>query len=155
MGVALYSIDKSTGKWVYYPFTPRIANGSPSFHVMTVDAKGGTVNLIGFSYVLQHYIDDGRPPQIGAVDAPPPPLPVVVAPNPGVVLSPATIAKLEKVSQSGILNNPGPNVKMKANTAQGNLIAIEIIRGNPPQIVFPNQAAMPLQQYLLLAKQLQ
>src|SRR5262249_45716993 len=50
-----YSLDKATGKWVYYPFTPRkIQSPSPSFQVLTVDPKAGVVTMFGFTYVLQH-----------------------------------------------------------------------------------------------------
>jgi outer membrane protein assembly factor BamB len=56
------SLDKRTGKWVYCPLEPRATNGvAPQFNTFQVDAKDGTINMIGLSGILQHYVDDGRP----------------------------------------------------------------------------------------------
>ena len=55
------SIDKRTGKVIYDPGA-RTINGTPQFAAFNVDRKNGTINMIGWQAILQHYIDDGRTP---------------------------------------------------------------------------------------------
>jgi outer membrane protein assembly factor BamB/tetratricopeptide (TPR) repeat protein len=55
------SIDKRTGKMIYDPINPRISNGvAPQFFAFTIDMKEGTINMIGYQSIVQHYVDDGR-----------------------------------------------------------------------------------------------
>lgn len=56
------SYSKSTLKWIH-DSGPRGINGfSPMFFAFQVDHKTRTVNLIGFSGAVQHYVDDGKGP---------------------------------------------------------------------------------------------
>ncbi len=55
------SIDKRTGKVIYDPGA-RTTSGAPQFAAFNVDRKNGTINMIGWQAILQHYIDDGRTP---------------------------------------------------------------------------------------------
>jgi outer membrane protein assembly factor BamB len=57
---ATQSVDRRTGKMVYDPLTPRGSNGNPHFYAFNVDLKDGTINMIGFTGTVQHYVDDGR-----------------------------------------------------------------------------------------------
>jgi outer membrane protein assembly factor BamB/tetratricopeptide (TPR) repeat protein len=55
------SVDKQTGKMVYAPAAARRTNGvSAQFYAFILDAKDATINLIGWSGTVQHYVDDGR-----------------------------------------------------------------------------------------------
>jgi outer membrane protein assembly factor BamB/tetratricopeptide (TPR) repeat protein len=54
------SVDKRTGKMIYAPDDPRPTNGSPQFYAFAIDPKDATINLIGWSGTVQHYVDDGR-----------------------------------------------------------------------------------------------
>lgn len=142
------SLDKSSGKWVYYPFTPRLTNGvSPRFHLLTVDPKAGTINLIGFSLtdgILQYYLDDGRIQPVGAANpAPPPPNPAPVAVVPQ--LPAATIKKLELYAVKFANLPPGSSAKI---TVPGQNMQLTIQSGNPVMLIFPGQQPIPLQQYL-------
>lgn len=57
------SIDKRNGKMVYSPLSPQPYNGaSPRFNSMVVDSKNGTISLVSYSRILQHFVDDGRSP---------------------------------------------------------------------------------------------
>jgi hypothetical protein len=140
------SIDKATGKWVHYPFTPRLVNGfSPSYHILTVDAKAGQINMIGFSSILQHYVDDGRPPQAGFDPKPPVNAPVAVVPQ----LPQEFLAKLDVIAAK--LNDlpAGRELNM---SVPGQAQQIIIRTGNPVMIVFPGNSPIPLQEYLNQAK---
>jgi outer membrane protein assembly factor BamB/tetratricopeptide (TPR) repeat protein len=54
------SIDKRTGKMIYDPLNARPGNGQPQFYAFHVDLKNGTVDMVGFTMTVQHYVDDGR-----------------------------------------------------------------------------------------------
>lgn len=67
------SIQKTNGLWVYDGTRP--INGQPMFSGLQVDAKSRTINLVGLSGSVQHYIDDGKGPPafpLGAMNAPAP-----------------------------------------------------------------------------------
>ena len=68
------SINKKDGKFIYDD-GPENNNSSPQFFSFSVDQRAGTINMVGYSSVIQHYIDDGRKP------APP-------GPNAGAGLAP-------------------------------------------------------------------
>ncbi|MSQ94099.1 MAG: hypothetical protein EXR98_06030 [Gemmataceae bacterium] len=56
------SLQKSNGKMVY-DSGPRGINGfSPMFSAFHLDPRTRTLNLLGFSGSVQHYIDDGKGP---------------------------------------------------------------------------------------------
>jgi len=63
------SLHKSNGKMVYDSGPRQINGASPMFSLLQLDLKARTVNLIGFSGSVQHYVDDGKgpPPQPGAM----------------------------------------------------------------------------------------
>jgi outer membrane protein assembly factor BamB len=66
------SYHKGNGKMIY-DSGPRNINGfSPTFTVFQTDLKTRTINLIGFSGSVQHYVDDGKapPPVPGAMRNP-------------------------------------------------------------------------------------
>ncbi|HZZ79968.1 MAG TPA: PQQ-binding-like beta-propeller repeat protein [Gemmataceae bacterium] len=66
------SLSKTSGLLVY-DSGPRGINGvSPMFSTVQIDMKARTLNLIGFSGSVQHYVDDGKgpPPAQGAGMAP-------------------------------------------------------------------------------------
>jgi outer membrane protein assembly factor BamB/tetratricopeptide (TPR) repeat protein len=54
------SIDKRSGKMIYDPINPRQGNGQPTFHTFSIDLKAGTLELIGQTMTVLHYVDDGR-----------------------------------------------------------------------------------------------
>jgi hypothetical protein len=56
------SLSKTTGKWVYDSGHRAINGFSPMFFAYQMDAKARTINLIGFSGTVQHYVDDGKGP---------------------------------------------------------------------------------------------
>src|SRR5262249_23489928 len=140
------SMDKATGKWVYYPPTPREVNGvSPSFKVVPADPKSGVINMVGNSYILQHYVDDGRPIQVGGLPEPPkggpapPPLPAVPA---------SFIAQVEKLSIAIAGVGPGQNFNLNAPGVG----QVMLQSGNPPVIIFPGHQPMPVQEWLSQVK---
>ncbi len=53
------SLSKKDGKFVYDQ-GPEGNNSSPQYFAFTVDGRAGTINMIGYTTVVQHYIDDGR-----------------------------------------------------------------------------------------------
>ena len=55
------SIDKRSGKMVFDPGA-KPSNSAAQFYAFNLDLKNGTLNMIGFSGTIQHYIDDGRKP---------------------------------------------------------------------------------------------
>jgi hypothetical protein len=59
------TLHKGNGKMIY-DSGPRQINGTaPMFSAFRMDLKSRTINLIGFSGSVQHYVDDGKgPPQI-------------------------------------------------------------------------------------------
>lgn len=61
------SLQKANGMWAYDRSTN--SNGSPWFSALQVDGKTRTINLIGASGSVQHYIDDGKGPPPGAIGA--------------------------------------------------------------------------------------
>ena len=63
------SLHKRTGKMVF-DVGPRTTNSNAQFYGFAVDLRAGTINLIGFNGVVQHYIDDGRKLTIEAQPAP-------------------------------------------------------------------------------------
>jgi outer membrane protein assembly factor BamB len=147
-----FSLDKATGKWVYYPFTPRVIQSpSPSFQVLTVDPKAGTVNMIGFTYILQHYVDDGRLPQVGMADNPPVIPPAVV--NPAPALPAEWVTKIKALTIELIL------LEKKTGQPQSTTLQVPghgqiILRsGTPPTITFPGQQPVPLNVWLKQMKQ--
>jgi outer membrane protein assembly factor BamB len=56
---ATKSINKKTGKLVY-DSRPRDYSNPHQFYVLNLDAKKGTIDLIGGTNWVQHYVDDGR-----------------------------------------------------------------------------------------------
>jgi outer membrane protein assembly factor BamB len=64
------SVDKKTGKAIWWPLDPRPNNGVAQFFGFNLDARLGTINLVGYSGVLQHYLDDGRGPPTEAGGTP-------------------------------------------------------------------------------------
>lgn len=68
--VMTQSINKRTGKAIYWPpFGPASYSGAaPTFNALQIDAKAGTISLISFSRILQHYVDDGRQPTTEALN---------------------------------------------------------------------------------------
>lgn len=55
------SINKLDGRMVYDPLTPRVTNGmAPQFFTFKVNRQAGTIDMIGSTTILQHYLDDGR-----------------------------------------------------------------------------------------------
>jgi len=95
------SLSKASGKWVY-DSGPRQINGiSPMFFAYLMDTKARTINLIGFSGTVQHYIDDGKQPAApggamlnpgtgpGGIAVQPVPQPQIgIAPRPPVLIRP-------------------------------------------------------------------
>jgi outer membrane protein assembly factor BamB/tetratricopeptide (TPR) repeat protein len=81
------TLHKANGKMIY-DSGPRQINTSPMFSAFQMDLKSRTINLIGFSGSVQHYLDDGKgPPQ-----------------NPqGAMLNP----RLQDAKSSTLLLNPG------------------------------------------------
>jgi len=63
------SVSKRTGK-VVWAGEPQAGNSQAGFYTFQIDAKAGTINMIGLNGTLQHYIDDGR--QSPAVGGQPP-----------------------------------------------------------------------------------
>jgi outer membrane protein assembly factor BamB/tetratricopeptide (TPR) repeat protein len=64
------SLDKNTGKFIY-DGGPENNNGAPQFYAFNIDQQIGTINMVGYNGVVQHYIDDGRKlPQTGQVGTP-------------------------------------------------------------------------------------
>jgi outer membrane protein assembly factor BamB/tetratricopeptide (TPR) repeat protein len=62
------SLHKANGKMIYDSGPRNINGASPMFATFQVDLKTRTVNLIGFSGSVQHYVDDGKaPPPVGAM----------------------------------------------------------------------------------------
>jgi tetratricopeptide (TPR) repeat protein len=55
------SIHKRSGKMVYDPGA-KPSNSAAQFYAFNLDLKNGTINMIGFTGTIQHYIDDGRKP---------------------------------------------------------------------------------------------
>lgn len=53
------SINKTNGKFIYDE-GPESNNSSPQYYAFNVDQRAGTINMIGYTSVVQHYIDDGR-----------------------------------------------------------------------------------------------
>jgi outer membrane protein assembly factor BamB len=63
------SLNKRTGKMVYAPPEHKTAvNMAPQFHTLSIDAKVGTITLIGVNGSVQHYVDDGRKQSADARD---------------------------------------------------------------------------------------
>src|ERR1019366_6828829 len=57
------SLQKSNGKMVYESAPAQFNfNGQPMFSSLQLDLKARTINLIGFSTSVQHYIDEGKGP---------------------------------------------------------------------------------------------
>jgi hypothetical protein len=60
------SLDRRTGKFIYdsslepNAFPNNNNNGAPQFYAFVVDQRLGTINMVGPTSVVQHYIDDGR-----------------------------------------------------------------------------------------------
>jgi outer membrane protein assembly factor BamB len=59
------SLDRRTGKFIYDSSLetgafPNNNNGVAQFYAFIVDHRVGTINMIGYNNVIQHYIDDGR-----------------------------------------------------------------------------------------------
>jgi outer membrane protein assembly factor BamB len=58
------SLDRRTGKFIYDSSLETGVvnnnNGIPQFFAFIVDHRAGTINMIGYNNVVQHYIDDGR-----------------------------------------------------------------------------------------------
>lgn len=57
------SVNKDTGKVIWWPEQPRPNNGNAQFYAFTLDFKTGTINMIGYNGTVQHYVDDGRGPK--------------------------------------------------------------------------------------------
>ena len=53
------SINKHNGL-VAYDSGPKQNNGAAHYFAFNLDLKGGSISLVGFGGILQHYIDDGR-----------------------------------------------------------------------------------------------
>ena len=68
------SFSKSLGTWIYDSTAKPINGASPMFNTFQIDLKTRTVNLVGYSGAVQHYINNGKaPPPIapqGAMLAP-------------------------------------------------------------------------------------
>jgi outer membrane protein assembly factor BamB len=58
--VATRSIDKRTGKLVYDAKPKDYANGQQQWFTFNINVKKGTIDLVGNTDGLQHYLDDGR-----------------------------------------------------------------------------------------------
>jgi outer membrane protein assembly factor BamB/tetratricopeptide (TPR) repeat protein len=85
------SLDKQSGKFIY-DNGPEANNASPQFFAFTVDPRGGTINLIGYTGVIQHYLDDGRkPPQTGQFAPPAADQPFGAEGGPAVVGPPGLV----------------------------------------------------------------
>jgi hypothetical protein len=54
------SLNKANGKWIYDSGPKAINGASPMFFAYHMDMKARTINLIGFSGTVQHYIDDSK-----------------------------------------------------------------------------------------------
>jgi hypothetical protein len=79
------SVNKATGKVIWWPVEPRASNGNAQFHTFSIDVPGGAINLIGHTSWVQFYVDDGRKrpdDNAGAGGAPVPGVPGV-APGAG------------------------------------------------------------------------
>jgi outer membrane protein assembly factor BamB len=87
------SLQKSNGKMRYESAPSQFFNGQPMFSSLQLDLKSRTINLIGLSISVQHYVDDGKGP---------PPLPQGAMLNPG--LRPLGAASSTLLLQNG---NPG------------------------------------------------
>jgi outer membrane protein assembly factor BamB len=81
------SLSKATGKWIYDSGPKNINGFSPMYFGYQMDLKGRTINLMGYSGTVQHYIDDGK-------GAPPAPGGAMLTPGqgPGGTDVPANIA---------------------------------------------------------------
>ena len=84
------SYSKSNGKMIYDSGAQGINGFSPMFSAFQMDVKTRTINLIGFSGSVQHYVDDGKgpPPNPGSGMINPGQFPegasnTIVLPNPG------------------------------------------------------------------------
>ncbi len=65
------SVNKETGKVIWWPVDPRPSNGSAQFYSFAVNVRAGTINMIGYTGTVQHYVDDGRKrPEDAGVMAP-------------------------------------------------------------------------------------
>jgi hypothetical protein len=84
---------------------PRNINGaSPMFSAFQIDLKARTINLIGFSGSVEHFVDDGKGP---------PPNPVGAMLNPGVF--PNGVPNLGLRPPNGFAPGnfiPAPNVRI-------------------------------------------
>jgi hypothetical protein len=54
------SVNKETGKVIWWPVDPRPSNGNAQFYSFEVNVRAGTINMIGYTGTVQHYVDDGR-----------------------------------------------------------------------------------------------
>jgi len=57
------SLDKRTGRLVWPPAGAdglQPSNSNPLYYAFNIDLSAGTINMISFSGILQHYINDGR-----------------------------------------------------------------------------------------------
>jgi hypothetical protein len=107
------SINKKTGKLVW-DSGEQGSNSAPLYHTFNIDIKAGTINMVGYSGALQHYVDDGR--KTSAVDSPK----VNPGLNPGLKLPP------------GFVPRPGiPNLP-------------RAVPGFPPNGRFPRPRIQPL-----------
>jgi hypothetical protein len=90
------SLSKKDGKFIY-DMGPENNNSSPQYFAFSVDSNAGTINMIGYTSVVQHYIDDGRklpqttqaPPGAGRTDMVFPDYNQVI--GPGVMAPPVRI----------------------------------------------------------------
>jgi outer membrane protein assembly factor BamB/tetratricopeptide (TPR) repeat protein len=65
------SVNKESGKVIWWPVDPRPSNGSSQFYSFAVNVRAGTINMIGYTGTVQHYVDDGRKrPEDAGVMAP-------------------------------------------------------------------------------------
>lgn len=138
------SIDKRNGKLVWPPASSdglQPANtANPQYYAFTIDMTAGTMNMISFSGVLQHYIDDGRkvpPPDNRGVPGAGP-----VAPGqPGVGgvggfgggFGPPGIKVLP--APGGIRVMPAPNIRIQVRQLQA--VPVQAIPELPVQPVPP------------------
>jgi outer membrane protein assembly factor BamB len=56
------SINKRNGKMIFDPGPRAGQPNAPQFTTFSVDLKNGTINMVGFTAIVQHYLDDGRKP---------------------------------------------------------------------------------------------
>src|SRR5205823_2196136 len=103
------SLHKTNGKMIYDSGPKNINGASPNFALFQMDLKARTINLIGYSGSVQHYVDDGKGPP----------------PNPqGAMLQPGGLK--DGTSNTVVVGQPGvaPNGQLLPGQLPGRAIRL-------------------------------